>query len=792
MEYFMGNTIRKVCIIGSGVMGCNIAAHLVNSGVDVLLLDQKKDGDLKNAYIHKNIDMFSSMKPSIFFTKSLKKHIIVGNIEDDLHTICDYDWVIEVIIEKLSIKKQLFKSIDSILSKKGKYPIISSNTSGLSVEKMSNDTTDKFKQHFLVTHFFNPVRYMYLLEIIAHPQTLQNIITNIQRFCSNRLGKGTILCKDSPNFIANRIGTYAILKVLQLMKDKQYGVADIDYIFGPAVGKPRSAIFKTLDIVGLDTFAHVAQNCFDNLKNDSENNIFLLPKVITTLINNKSLGRKSKQGFYKKDKSSLFVWNFQKNMYELVKSKKYDSIEGAKRLDSLADRINFVLTKTDEASVLVKTLTVFVCIYAANRIFEISDNIEDIDNAMKWGFGWEQGPFENADILGIQDLITTAQDLHCKMPTWLTNSHLLERNKFYIYDEGVKKVWDPLNSRYKDIQSIDNNVVNFITTKHTNKNIIAQTDATTIVDIGENILTCEFHTKLNSIDFGVLNDIENAINICETKQCKGLILYNEGKNFSVGMNLGLIYMGIQAKEWKQIDNMCKKYQDLCVRLKYSPIITVAAPFNLTLGGGAELAMWCNKIEAHAELYMGLVESAVGLLPGAGGSIELLHRTCCNVPEDNKISKDIIISKALETVALAKVSTSALEAREYRFLSMQDGVTMNKKNHLQSAKLSVLNMYNSGFCMGNRRTFKLPGLSAYTNFKIMLNNMKESGYISSHDMTVALKIAYLLSGGDCNPTYAVSEQYLLDLEREAFLSLCGEQKTYDRIEHMLIKKKPLRN
>lgn len=788
----MTNVIKNVCVLGAGVMGCNIAAHLANAGLNVLLLDQPNSGEDKNTNIKANLDLFSKMKPNIFFAKNLKSRVKIGNFEENLSDIIDYDWVIEAIIENLEIKNKMFQKIDNILKKNNNSVIVTSNTSGLSVKGMCEGTSLEFKQNFLVTHFFNPVRYLHLLEIVPSEDTKPENVKLLSDFCNRVLGKGVINAKESPNFIANRIGIYASLKSIQLMLKNDFSIEDIDYILGEQTGRPKSAVFKTLDIVGLDTFAHVTQNCFDSLPHDEEHSVFENPQFIKQMIEKKLLGRKTKQGFYKKEKKSLFVLNVHSMEYEAKKKVKFQSIEGAKKKSLLSDKMKFILDHSDDASEFVRDITVFVCIYAANRVFEISDSIEDIDNSMKWGFNWSSGPFEICDIIGVKKFIELSNEKGCKVPEWLSHELLLERNSFYIYENNIKKVWMPETNTYEPVKDCENKTLNFQILKNSESNIVKKLNVTNLVDLGDNVLACEFNTKLNSVDFDILSDIENALDFCEKESYKGMVLYNEGGHFSVGMNLWLVYMGMQQKQWAQIEEISKKFQDLCVRLKYSPTVTVAAPYNLTLGGGAELSMWCNRIEAHAELYMGLVEVGVGLIPGAGGNIEMIDRALLNVPSDKKIPLDIVLSKALESIALAKVGTSATESKQLLYLSPQDGITMNKDLHLQTAKFSALSMISAGKNNSVRREFNLPGREAYSNFKLMLSGMYEGGFMSEHDLKISLKIANLISGGDCNPNHPVTEQYLLDLERETFLSLCGEQKTYDRLEHMLKTNKPLRN
>jgi 3-hydroxyacyl-CoA dehydrogenase len=788
----MTNVIKNVCVLGAGVMGCNIAAHLANAGLNVLLLDQPNNNGEKNANIQKNLDLFSKLKPNIFFAKNLQKRVTIGNFDDNLKDIINYDWVIEAIIENLSIKNKMFKNIDNILKDSKKNVIVTSNTSGLSVKGMCEGTSLNFRQNFLVTHFFNPVRYLHLLEIVPSDDTNPKHMTLLSDFCNRVLGKGVINAKESPNFIANRIGIYASLKSIQLMKEQGFSIQEIDYILGEQTGRPKSAVFKTIDIVGLDTFAHVTQNCFDSLPNDEEHSVFESPSFLKNMVEKKLLGRKTKQGFYKREKGLSYVLNVNSMEYEEKQKVKFPSIEGAKKISALNEKMKFILKGSDKASEFVKDITVFVCIYAANRVFEISDSIEDIDNSMKWGFNWNKGPFEICDIIGVNKFIELSNEKGCNVPEWLSNEELLKHNSFYIHKDNMRQVWMPSKNKYVPVRECENNTLNFSILKNSESNIVKRLNVTNLVDLGDNVLACEFNTKLNSVDFDILSDIEKSLDFCEKENYKGLVLYNEGGHFSVGMNLWLVYMGIQAKQWKQIEEISKTFQDLCVRLKYSPTVTVAAPYNLTLGGGAELSMWCNRIEAHAELYMGLVEVGVGLIPGAGGNIEMIDRALLNIQNDKKIPLDIVLSRALESIASAKVGTSALESKQLLYLSPQDGITMNKDLHLQTAKFSALSMISAGHNNSVRRTFNLPGKEAYSNFKLMLSGMYEGGFMSEHDLKISLKVANLISGGDCNPKHPVTEQELLDLERETFLSLCGEAKTFDRLEHMLKTNKPLRN
>lgn len=790
----MYNKIKNACVIGSGVMGCGIAAHLVNAGINVLLLDIKsKDSNNPNEIVNKNLKTSFKQKPNLFFDNNVKSYIKVGNITDDLSKITEYNWIIEVIPENIKIKQQLFKRIDGILQNKKLDFIVSSNTSGLSIDSMCPDLSDEFKSKFLITHFFNPVRYLHLLEIVTSKFTSKNIIKDISNFCTYRLGKGVIIAKDTPLFIANRIGVFGILKIIQLMEINNYSIEEVDYVLGPAMGRPKSAIFKTLDIVGLDTIINIINHCSETLKKDEEYSIFKIPKFLNIMVENGWLGRKSKQGFYKKEGKDIFVLDILTMEYKKRNNIKYESINKARKNKKLSEQIKIIINGNDRASKLALQATVAISAYSANRIFEVSDKIEDIDNAMKWGFNWSMGPFEMWDAIGLKETITFIKQENYKIPEWvveMSNS----QDSFYKMKDGKKTCWNPINKKYLYCNYGENlEPLNLIKVKTVKGNIFKASEATHILDLGDGVLGCEFHTKMNAIDIDTVDDIFEAINICESKDFHSLVLYNEGENFSVGMNLWLIYMAIQGKQWDQINDMIKKFQQLCVKLKYSSINTVAAPFGLTLGGGAELSMWCNAIQASAETYMGLVEVGVGLIPGAGGNIEMLSRALENIPNNKKIPLDIILSYPLQTVAMAKVGTSATECQDMLYINKKDGITMNNKYLLENAKMKALSLYNTGFVSPNkRRNFYLPGKSAFNNFKVMLSGMRAGNFISDHDLKISLHIAKIMSGGDCNPLYPVEEQVLLDLERESFLSLCGEEKTLQRIEHMLKNRKPLRN
>jgi 3-hydroxyacyl-CoA dehydrogenase len=796
--------IKKVAVIGSGVMGSGIAAQLANARVPCLLLDMmpkalsdqdKKAGFSEDSPQFRNklsllgLKNALSAKPAAFFSKKNAGLIEVGNLEDDLDKVKACDWVIEVVVENLEIKQKLFERLQGVV-----YPnaIISSNTSGLSIDGMLQGCSEDFKKRFLVTHFFNPPRYLHLLELVAGPQTSPEVMAKMAWFGENILGKGIVYGKDTPNFVANRIGVFAMMEIMRLMQEEKYTVEEVDAIFGPAIGRPKSAVFRTADVVGLDTFVHVAQNCFDNLKMDERKDTFAIPQFLQKMVDSGWLGQKSGQGFYKKSGTDIHVLDIETMNYQPKQKIRFESLGAIRRMENTGKKIKFLCNADDRAGQLTFKAMAAVCVYSAYRLFEIADDIVQIDNAMKWGFGWELGPFESWDALGVRDSASRMEKQGMKIPEWVNAMLAQGRESFYQSEKsGQQTFWDPKSQRPKNVK-VGEKAVSLTVLKRHSTNIVKDSIAATLIDLGDGVLACEFHTKMNAIDGEITQSINDALDLCESGQFDSLVLANEGTNFSVGANILLLYMAAQQGEFVQIEHMVKTFQDTCRRLYYSSVPTVAAPFQMTLGGGAEVSLWCNKICAHAELYMGLVEVGIGLIPGGGGNIALLARTLQGAIDDPNFMIEHLIKRAFETVAMAKVSTSAEDARDLLFLMRDDILCMNRRQLLFSAKHAALGMAKSGFMPPLPRFFRLPGSSAAATFDMVLQSMKEGHFISEHDYKVARKVVHVMTGGDCTPRVLVSEQHLLDLEREAFLSLCGEEKSMARIAYMLEHNKPLRN
>jgi 3-hydroxyacyl-CoA dehydrogenase len=793
------SSFKKVCVIGAGVMGQGIAAHVANARIPVILLDivppkpGEKDDTASKAFRNKfaigGKDNIIKSKPSLLFTKRDANLIEVGNLDDDLGRAAECDLVIEVVLERLDVKQKLFERLDGIV-KPG--TIVTSNTSGLSIEGMLEGRSDGFKKNFAVTHFFNPVRYMPLLEIVAGKATDAAVTARLKDFGERVLGKGIVVGKDTPNFVANRIGVFGIMETIRVMLEEKATLEEVDAVFGTATGRAKSAVFGTADVVGLDTFVHVAQNCWDNLKHDERHAVFETPPFMKKMVENGMLGRKSKQGFYKKVDKDILTLDYNTMEYRAKEKVRYESLGAIRMMESTAEKLQALMGFDDKAATLFWKVTAATCIYAANRLGEISDDIDGIDNGMKWGFMHEMGPFETWDALGVQKAADKMKASGMTVPAWVEEMLASGRTSFYsVDDKGRKSVWSRDQKKAVVIDE-GKRVASFNLLKADKSRIVDDAYGTTLVDLGDGILACEFHTKMNAVDDEIVNGLNKAMDLCESGKFQGLVLANDGRNFSAGANLLMLALAAREGQFETIENMVRAFQDVCVRLKYSSIPTVAAPFDLTLGGGAEMALWCNRIRGHAELYMGLVEVGVGLIPGGGGNIEMLARTLEGAVDDPTYPTEGLIRRALETVAMAKVATSAEEAKELMYLAPTDGVTLNRRHVLMAAKAEALGMAEAGFVPPRKRTYRLPGKSAYATFDMGLGAMRDGHFVSDHDFKIAMKVATVMTGGDCSPRQKVSEQYLLDLEREAFLSLCGEEKTQARIAHMLETNKPLRN
>ncbi len=781
--------IKKVCVVGAGVMGQAIAAHMINAGLDCTLLDIPKEGEDRNKIVKEAIKKIQNSKPSLLFTKDSSSLIRIGNIEDDLSVIKDCDLVIEAVIEKMDIKQALFKKMEKLL---GPNTIVASNTSGLSIETMLAGLSTQFSERFMLLHFFNPVRYLHLLEIVPSKHTNKKYLDAMVRFGEERLGKGIVLGKDTVNFVANRIGVYGMMEAMDAVLNHGYSVEEVDAIFGPALGRPKSAIFRTADVVGLDTFIHVAQNGYENAKNDECKDSFRIPAFLQQMVSNGWIGQKSGRGFYKKDKDKILALDPKTLQYHDVQKVRFESIGAIRGMSSLKDKVRSVAYANDRAGELFFNLTAKICIYAANRLGEIADNIVDIDNALKWGFGWQMGPFEMWDAMGVKKSVDLMQQKGLKPPAWVLKMLSSGRDSFYSEgSQGKVLAYCPKTLDQTEVK-LKPNEYRLEVLKKDKANIVKETDGFSLVDAGNGALIVEFTSKMNSIDNEILNGINEAIDLAEDGQFKAVVLANDGANFSVGANLLLLYMGASQGLWKDIDQMIALFQNTSKRLRYSSIPTVAAPFQLTLGGGCELSMWCDRIHAHAETYIGLVEVGVGLIPGGGGNVEMVARTLENAPITPTYPTEPLLMRALQTVAMAKVATSSAEAKELLYLSSRDSFSMNRSFQLHDACKIAVSMAETGYIPPARRSFRLPGVNAYATFAMGLKGFLDGGFISEHDYKIALKVAHVMTGGNTNSYQEVSEDRLLEIEREAFLSLCGEEKTMARIAYMLENNKPLRN
>jgi len=793
--------IRKVAVLGAGVMGSGIAAHLANAGIPALLLDivprnPAPDEDtstraFRDKYAASAHAGLAKQRPAPLVSKAAGALIEVGNFEDDLHRLQEVDLVIEAIIENMDIKQNLFARVEENIRP---GTIVASNTSGLGIAGMVQGRGDDFRKHFLVMHFFNPVRYMKLLELVAGTETSPEVVQAVHAFGEETLGKGIVYGKDTTNFIANRIGVYGIMKTLREMSAYELTVEEVDKIFGPPMGRPKSAVFRTADIVGLDTFVHVSKNCYDTLVDDEEREVFNPPPFIQQMLDAGMLGDKSKQGFYKKTTGAdgsrvILSLNLGTLEYEEQKKVRFDSLGAARGIEDPGKRAATVLTGDDKAAKFAEVVTLSVLAYASRRIPEIADDIVNIDRGMRWGFAWDLGPFELWDAYGVRKGVERMRELGIAPAPWVEKMLAQGRESFYGVDYTSDTYWDldastsaavPENDRTLRVEHL----------KRGNRKVKENFSAS-FWDMNDDVLLLEFHTKMNSIDDGIIEMMNTAIDTAESGY-RGLVIGNDAQNFSAGANIMALLMAAKAGQYESIRTMVSGFQQVNQRMRYSSVPTVAAPGGLTLGGGAEVTMGANAIQAKSELYMGLVEVGVGLIPGGGGNLQLLRNLYAPFATDPDFDPFPFIKKLFLTIGMAKVATSAEEAREAGFLSASDGISMNGDFVLSDAKARVLGMSNAGFRPPRATPFLLPGRAGAATIDMMLYDMELNGQVSAHDRLIGSKLATVITGGDCSPTVPVTEDYLLELELEAFLSLCGEEKTQDRLAYMLQNNKPLRN
>ncbi len=791
--------IRKVGVLGAGVMGSGIAAHVAGAGYPVLLLDivppmavpegvDPKSRAWRDKFSLDAKEKMKKQKPAPYHTKADADLIEVGNLTDDLVRLNECDWVIEAVKEDLAVKRELFGRIDAL-----RKPdlVVTSNTSGLPIASIVEGMSEGFKKHFFVTHFFNPPRYMRLLEIVTGPDSDSAAVERCVRFGEDVLGKGIVYGKDTPNFVANRIGTFGMLDAIRQMLKQGLTPEEADALMGTPVGHPKSALFRTGDLVGLDTFAHVANNCYDLLVNDEERETFRLPAYITKMVETGKLGDKVKGGFYKKSKEGLFTLDPATGEYRPNQKADIPLVKELKSVEDLGERLRLLARSDDKYGRFAFLVTARSLAYAARRLGEIADDVTQIDRAMKWGFNWELGPFESWDALGFAETTRRIHDAKIALPQWVDEMAAAKVEGFYRADGA--EYYDPFAKAWKKVATSARALK---LPKHDDpKRVLEHNDSATLFDLGDGVYCVEFHSKMNSVDADntamLLRGVEKA-----EDDGVGLVIGNEATDaFSAGANLFLVLMTArQATEepalWKELESTVKQFQDANMRLKHAGVPVVAAPFGLALGGGCEIALGAQAIRAHAELYMGLVEVGVGLIPGGGGNKEVLWRQTSGLREGEDLFPGI--QRAFETIGMAKVSFSASLAREMGLLSPCDQVTFNRDQLIHDAKQTVLAMALAGLKPTPLRTFRVGGTAAYANLQVGIWSMAQAHQISEHDQKIALKLARVLTGGDVPANAKVTEQHLLDLEREAFMSLLGEEKTQARMEYMLLNNKPLRN
>jgi 3-hydroxyacyl-CoA dehydrogenase len=796
----MKRNIKKVAVIGSGIMGSGIACHFANIGVEVLLLDivpreltdaETKKGltleskEVRNRLVNDHLANALKSKPSPIYHQSFASRISTGNTTDDMSKIATADWIIEVVVERLDIKQSVFEQIEKF-RKPG--TLITSNTSGIPIHFMSEGRSEDFQKHFCGTHFFNPARYLKLFEIIPGPQTASGVLDFLNVYGEKFLGKTSVVAKDTPAFIGNRIGIFGIMSLFHQVKEMGLTIEEVDKLTGPVIGRPKSATFRTVDVVGLDTLVHVANGIYENCKADVVLELFKLPEFINKMMENNWLGSKTGQGFYKKDGKDILSLDFDTLEYRTAKKASFATLELTKSIDKPIDRFKVLITGKDKAGEFYRKNFASMFSYCSNRIPEITDTFYKIDDAMKAGFGWENGPFEIWDAIGVQKGIELMQAEGYQPASWVTDMLASGNTSFYSVKEGATYFY---NIDTKQTAKIPGQEAFIILNNIRESKKVWHNSESIITDLGDGIINLEFTSKMNSIGADVLRGINKAIDLAENGY-EGLVIGNQGTNFSVGANLAMIFMLAVEQEYEELNMAIKMFQDTMMRCRYSSIPVIAAPHGMTLGGGCELTMHSDRAVAAAETYIGLVEFGVGVIPGGGGSKEMALRAS-DLFRKNDVELNVLQEYFL-TIGMAKVATSAYEAFDIGVLQKgRDIVVVNKDRQIATAKQVALQMANQGYTQPVRRTdIKVLGKQALGMFLVGTDQMVAGQYISEHDQKIANKLAYVMAGGDLSEPNLVSEQYLLDLEREAFLSLCTERKTLERIQFMLTKGKPLRN
>ncbi|MGC1493477.1 MAG: 3-hydroxyacyl-CoA dehydrogenase NAD-binding domain-containing protein [Candidatus Acidiferrum sp.] len=807
----MKRRIEKAAVLGAGTMGSRIAAHLANAGLPCLLLDivppnLKPDAPAaeRNKIVRAGLDAAKKSKPAAFFIPALAEKVATGNFEDDLARCAEADWIIEVVAESLEIKRSLLSRVAQF-RKPG--AIVTTNTSGLPVHLIAEAMSEEFQQHWAGTHFFNPPRYMKLVELVPGPKTSREVIDTLSDFCDRRLGKGVVLAKDTPNFIANRIGTFSMLNAIRLMNTLGMSIEEVDACTGPAVGWPKSATFRTADLVGLDVLAHVVKNIYETAPNDESREMYKVPAPVEEMARRGWLGDKTGQGFYKKVKGEgekeILALDLNTMEYKPRQKARFASLEMGKGIADTRERLRALVgpifegQKGDKAQQFIWGGLSEMCLYAARRVPEISDSVVDVDHAMQWGFAWEMGPFEMMDAIGVKAFAAQVQKEGRALPALLEKVLSSGRAGFYESEKGKTSVFDIASGKGKSVETPAG--VIFLPSQKAAGHEVERNSGASLVDLGDGVVCCEFHAKMNAIGADLIAMLHKGLKRLDT-DFDAMIIANQAVNFSVGANLMLMLVAAQEQEWDELHLGVKQFQNINLALKYAPKPVIAAPQGMALGGGCEISLHAAKIQAAAEAYIGLVETGVGLIPGGGGTKEMLIRANEHTAGGEDLDLFHAMKPVFEAIAMAKVGTSAEEGRSLGFLRREDGVSMNRDRLVGDAKEAALAMVRGGYKPaaaswqeGAQTTqIKVLGEQFLAGAKLMIHMMQRGGYITDYDAHVGRKLANIMAGGPLTSAQFVSEQYVLDLEREAFVSLCGEKKTQERIAYTLKTGKPLRN
>jgi len=793
----MARTMEKAAVLGAGVMGAQIAAHLANAGIPVVLLDivppdtpAEADATTRSRLALSALEKLHKMKPAPFFLASHAARIRAGNFEDHLEWLRDADWIIEAVTENLAIKRALYEKIEPF-RKPGS--LITSNTSGIPIASLAEGRSEDFRRNFLGTHFFNPPRYMYLVELIRTPDTDPEASCFASKLCDELLGKGIVYANDRPNFIANRIGIYGFMRTIQVMTEMGLSITEVDKMTGPAIGRPNSATFRTGDLSGLDTTVAVAQTVYESIPEDECRALFVPPDFIRQMVERRWVGDKAGQGFYKRVQTEagreIYELDYRAMEYRPQPKVNFPSLEEAKRISDPRERLRFLINGKDTVGQFLWSVIGDALVYTANRIPEITDDLVQVDRAMKWGYNWELGPFETWDALGVVETVKRLEADGKPIPSLVTDLLATGKTSFYDTRETQTVVFVPAKKTHESVG--DRVGVILLKSVKERTGVIRKNAGASLIDLGDGVACLEFHTKMNALGTDTIQMIQFAIKEV-AQNFVGLVVGNQGENFSAGANLMMMLMGAQEGEWDELNHAIRTFQNTVMSLRYSPKPTVVAPFGLTLGGGCEMTLHGDRVRAAAESYIGLVEVGVGLLPAGGGTKEMLVR-CADRARGTEADLMVFVKEAFQNIMLAKTSTSAEEARELGYLRPTDGITMNRDRLIADAKQTVLALALEGYRQPAMRT-DIPALgeSGLAVLKLGLHQMLRAGYATEHDVVIGTKVAKVLTGGDLNHPSTVSEQDLLDLEREGFLSLLGERKTQERIQHTLKTGKPLRN